>query len=135
MVYTWDSLQQYHFNAPIGRLRRSPKIKKRYDGYLKQTEQDGITIGDVIKQKFFDDPDYTPFFAMVPNDFPYNVAPGIHHFILWFNPDNKFDLYDDYDYVAKVLDIRLGPGRYICFMNPEAIQSVPQIKHYHVFFR
>jgi len=139
MVYTWDTLQQYHFNPPTGKLRRNPYVKKHYNKYQQELQNNGFDIGTIIKHKFFSNHTEnhicSPFYVITPNDFPYDVSKGIHHYLLWFNPDNKYPMYNDYDHVAKILDRHVGSGKYVCFMNPLSIQSVPAVKHYHVFFR
>ncbi len=68
-----------------------------------------------------------PFF--VPNDFPYNMEPGIKHWLLWSDHamrDGEVEAFLRSDPSASSADARLT------FVNPVELQSIPDIHHVHV---
>lgn len=75
----------------------------------------------------------TPMARLVPNGFPYFVEDHIHHYIYWKTKDSiseeeisavKVNLRKDYEAV----DI-------LHWVNPPALQSLPEIDHVHFLFR
>lgn len=72
-----------------------------------------------------------PPVIILPNDFPYSVAPGIHHILLWSQtPLTR-------DYIEEILESNYGHQMYewVYFVNPPEIQSVRKLPHVHVFMR
>lgn len=71
-----------------------------------------------------------PFF--VKNDFPYNLAPGIEHYLLWSDhvmSADEIDIHLQSDPIAKQSSSRLT------FVNPVELQSIPDIHHVHVLLK
>ena len=67
--------------------------------------------------------------AWAPNDFPYDLEPGIGHFLVWsIKPLTKREVED----VAR----REAPGRdFVTFVNPPGLRSVHRVWHAHVLVR
>lgn len=76
-------------------------------------------------------------FVLRANDFPYNVVPGIQHWLLWCNrpefPGN-----------SMIVEIERRLGRqddphndleYELFENPPYLRSIPDLCHAHIFLR
>jgi hypothetical protein len=74
-----------------------------------------------------------PVTSLVPNDFPYFVEDHIHHFILWKTkePVSK----DEIEKVKKELRMDYGAIDILHWVNPPALQSIPEIDHVHFLFR
>jgi hypothetical protein len=72
-----------------------------------------------------------PPVIILPNDFPYSVAQGINHILLWSQiPLTR-------DYIEEILESNYGHQVYewVYFVNPPEIQSVRKLPHVHVFMR
>ncbi len=71
-----------------------------------------------------------PFF--VKNDFPYNLKPGIEHYLLWSDRvmlDEEVEAYLRSDPVARQSE------SWLTFVNPAELQSIPEILHVHVLLK
>ncbi len=71
-----------------------------------------------------------PFF--VKNDFPYNLQPGVEHYLLWSDRvmlDEEVEGYLRSDPVAR------QSSSWLTFVNPTELQSIPEIHHVHVLLK
>ena len=71
-----------------------------------------------------------PFF--VKNDFPYNLDPGIEHYLLWSDRvmlDEEVEAYLRSDPVAR------QSSSCLTFVNPAELQSIPEVHHVHVLLK
>lgn len=72
-----------------------------------------------------------PKVALLPNDFPYYVAPPIQHWVLWVlgRPCTE----DDVEWAKLQLHSEIGPVQdFIHWINPPHLQSIPDIDHVHI---
>jgi hypothetical protein len=69
------------------------------------------------------------------NKYPYNLAPGIIHLVLWVNPlgpkVGQIGLPEIHQYLAG----KIEGAQYILFKNEKAHQSVRSITHYQLFMK
>jgi len=128
---------------------RSPDGLRRMKEFMSVKRAQWNTSRDFILNRFFGseyetDP-LTSRFAIVPNthkyrvyfvpnDFPYHVEDGIEHWILWSLDEMSSEE------AKRFLDAKLiGPEgqflEYVYFVNPPAIQSIPDVFHFQVFYK
>lgn len=87
-------------------------------------------------------------YTILLNDWPYALAPGITHVIVWTRTripadDDRGDLLPESrrllgDFVRRTFADALGPGgadRVLWFKNWVALQSVRALEHFHVLVR
>jgi hypothetical protein len=97
----------------------------------------------------------TPFadpsdYKILPNDWPYGLAPGITHIVVWLKPrlesePSRGDLtpksraqleeFVQKKFVDRVRDLPGPRDRVQWFKNWTALQSVPGLEHLHVLVR
>lgn len=97
----------------------------------------------------------TPFadksdFKIMPNDWPYGMAPGIRHIIVWLktrldSEPNRGDMtpksrqqvqeFIQSRFIDRVKDLPGASEKVIWFKNWRALQSVPGLEHVHVLVR
>ncbi len=76
---------------------------------------------------------HTPMTVLVPNDFPYYVEDGINHYIYW---KLKHPITDhEIENVQEQLRLQFGALDVLYWVNPPALQSLPEIDHVHFLFR
>jgi hypothetical protein len=67
--------------------------------------------------------------VLVPNDFPYYMADGIVHYILW---KTKMDItQQDIEDAQKELRRRMEVVDILHWVNPPHVKSLPEIDHVH----
>ncbi|KAM3525222.1 hypothetical protein NHJ13051_004087 [Beauveria bassiana] len=87
-------------------------------------------------------------YAILLNDWPYALAPGITHVIVWTRTripadDDRGDMLPESrrlvgDFVRRTFADALGPGgedRVLWFKNWVALQSVRALEHFHVLVK
>jgi hypothetical protein len=74
-----------------------------------------------------------PLTRLVPNDFPYFVEDNIHHFILWKTKEPVSD--DEIETVKNELRKDYGAVDILNWVNPPALQSIPEVDHVHFLFQ
>lgn len=117
---TWSQLKLFHKNPPTFSLFRKGHVQSKYDSYLKSNH----------RLKIFTD---NSLYKLQYNDFPYAVAEGIDHMVLWLNPDVfPASLDKSYDLVDAILKKELN-CEYIFFQNIPGNSSIPYIPHFQVF--
>lgn len=78
--------------------------------------------------------------ALEPNIVPYHLPDGVHHWVLWYHPDDTNPASDlqrsrcEYD-ANTFFDGKLTSEELIAFQNIPAFRSVPELAHAHVFIR
>lgn len=71
------------------------------------------------------------FYSFQRNDFPYNLCEGIYQYLLWSVPRPLS--YQEANTLLISGTIGLIEGTYVAYTNPPALQSIPQLAHYHVY--
>lgn len=80
--------------------------------------------------------------CVLPNHFPYSFEPGIVHVVVWIrassaNADSAAEHARIEAYVVNTFceGLGLARSRVAWFKNGTALQSVPQLQHFHVLLR
>jgi len=123
----WNQLKFYHRNPPSVTLGRTPDVLCSYDiytEYLKSINR-SVTQDVICKYLNHDQP-----FSIALNQFPYDLATNIHHFVVWINP-NYSDIITE-DYIESYLHNYLI-NDYVLFENLNNVKSIKQIRHYQLF--
>ena len=68
----------------------------------------------------------------VQNDFPYNLASGIEHYLLWSDRAMSNDEVEAYLHTHP---IARQSSAWLTFVNPLQLQSIPDIHHVHVLLK
>jgi len=150
---SWSEMQTFIcVEQDLAKLARSEEQQRQYMIAMRDINSEYKTMYDfILHDKFgFDrkqdnekkwqaclpsQPQTTPRTVLVPNDFPYSMAPGIHHYILWkwggdVTPEEidqaKLDFKNDnYSDHTKVIDV-------LHWINPPHLKSLPDIDHVHI---
>lgn len=75
-----------------------------------------------------------PILRIVPNDFPYFCAPGIHHWVLWKLGSVSITK-EEIEDAKTVVQNEWAAHDIIHWENPPALKSLPEIHHVHFLFR
>jgi Protein of unknown function (DUF3605) len=151
---TWDELQQIisqqQQQQHISKLSRSVAQQREYEifrHHMKQQYTSSLDflliskfgIGVQSAQQF----PYRaaqslaemkePMTRLVPNDFPYYVQDGIHHYIFWKTKEPITE--EEISSVKDTLRKDYGAIDILHWINPPALQSLPEIDHVHFLFR
>ena len=127
MTLTWKFLLQFDFSKPLPNQRSSETIQK-YNNFKKLNKD----ICSYIKNKYLNNCDY----CIIKNDFPYDTEKDVKHYILWIKDSfleniNKRDIED---LIQKKM-LELEYSNYIYFENHISVQTVPDIKHFQIFYK
>jgi len=131
MTYTFDYLKLFHFDAPLFGFKRTDKTNNEYNEHLRYLKTIKKSTSQHIYDLYFKN--NNNLFCFVENKYAYDVENNITHMLLWFNPDLPYPIWKDINYVKKILAMYLKNDNYVTFMNHPSCQTVPEIKHYHVF--
>ena len=75
------------------------------------------------------DLDFSTEWMLMPNTYPYNVASGIVHYVLFRRRDLPLTS------PAAFLDERFNGLEIAWDENPEPLRSIKSVRHYQVFVR
>ena len=67
--------------------------------------------------------------------FPYDIENNVQHYILWFSPFLKYKIYNDKNYIKKIINIHFKNKNTVYFMNYHKNRSINKIPHYHIFVK
>lgn len=114
------------------RLTRHPDVLKRYQDFKSHLAHKGLTLADYMRRHLRRrGGEEIP--VLVPNQFPYWVAPGIEHWVLW---SLSGPLHNAAAIRAAITAQRPVWAREVLwFENPPAAKTIPELWHIHVFFR
>lgn len=112
-------------------LTRHPDILKSYQDFKSRLADRGITLADHMRAALRGARRGSP--VLVPNRFPYWVAPGIEHWVLW---SLSGPVHSAAAIRAAITAQRPSWAREVTwFENPPAAKTIPELWHIHVFFR
>ena len=142
-IISWDFIRQLSFhNPPKIVLERSPEVQRKYLTHGLNLKQRGISVSHYLKSKFFPGENNDTPYLIVPNTYPYNMEDGIHHFLIWFNPDTEFRFWiQDFQKVREIIADYCAQGNIemdtecVYFQNLESMRSVKAIPHIHIFWK
>jgi len=129
--YSWLELKPFHYNAPINPPIRSQEYLNKYIEHKKQLKLLNISMADYIYKKYLNGKKY----KFTLNNFPYNLADHIQHYILWLDPKTKKNKINDRFWIDKIITISFPNKEYICWQNIKNNQSIPHIPHYQLFIK
>lgn len=112
-------------------LTRHPDVLEAYQDFKSQLSTRGLTLEDNIRATVLagaggSEP------VLVPNAFPYWIAPGIQHWVLW---SRRGPLSERQIREAIAVQRPADVSEALWFENPPTAKTVPGIWHVHVFLR
>ncbi|RDI86815.1 hypothetical protein Vi05172_g3023 [Venturia inaequalis] len=165
-LQTWDDLKTIIANNALEELTRLPSDLRRYLAWSAGTKAKyGNMTNFLLKERLrwtplpssdqesgptFEVENPIPFastndYLVLPNDWPYGLAPGIQHTCVWLKgrlpvDDTDGDLTDEgrkmvqqfvYDRFVSVV----GGERVLWFKNWANLQSIRGVEHFHVLLK
>ncbi|SCW03591.1 LAFE_0G13850g1_1 [Lachancea fermentati] len=167
-MHTWDQVQALVQSGELQCLQRTPEMTEKYRRYKAQLEAEGTTIVDVIVERrlewsrselselaaryvtveqrtnaMLSAPE---LFKLLPNDFAYDLAPGLYHLVVWSkiaiplyvshaSREQRPHVHDKIERFVKTNLARFGVHDYVWFINYPHLQSVKSVSHVHVMLR
>lgn len=147
----WEELQDI-LKVPeenqIARMSRSVEQQRDYEIYKKEIEKTWRSVLDhILVTKLGCEviekegklqaikPESEVVTKVVLNDFPYYLADGVEHWVLW----KLNDSIHDHDVEEAKATIRVQRSNQVAdflhWINPPHLQSLPQIDHVHILSR
>ena len=119
MYMDWENIKRDPYNA---NFVRKQEVQKQYDLVKKGSH--------VRIMKYFDGYKICSF---QPNRFPYDLEPGLHHYIVWFHP---FFFFHNTALAKQIALYNLSSGcECVVWRNDVKKRSIGAIPHYHVIFK
>ncbi|ORX69634.1 hypothetical protein DL89DRAFT_267811 [Linderina pennispora] len=145
----WERFKQLVDAKNLEPLGRSYECQARYEKHMARMRCEyGSVANFLIKHALADfiattmapgfaksAPIDTSDFLFRVNDFPYYLADGVEHWVMWCRK-RLTPGFDAPEAAVQAIQLRFGQDvewRY--FVNPVAKQSVPQLSHAHVFVK
>ena len=145
----WNDLIEWLADGQKTPLWRDATTAQRYIEHQKNVVGEYRSINDFIrinylKWNFAIEPNLQKRIAvpsptairrplLTPNRFPYYLAPGIEHWLLWSDPKPA----DPDAAIRKVLDEEFPAEKFdrFSFINPPRLRSISDVFHAHIFTR
>jgi Protein of unknown function (DUF3605) len=150
----WDELVDIiTVQNALEKLVRSEQQQGEYEAFLEKLLMEWATVSDHVlcgkfpkiftkqldeeTQKYVAHPPLksvvetgNSYVAVVRNDFPYHMAKGIEHWIVWkVSEDDVHD--EDIAQAKSLLASRLGDDM-LHWVNPPHLKSLPELDHIHI---
>jgi len=124
-MMTWDELMDDDIIP-----RRKREVMDKYLLFMKNNSLADNIMTNVIKDK-------TKDLHLTPNDYPYDVENDVTHYIIWDLNSEPLDMQSQLDRYRKYAENNFNPDIYdmIVKINKVKYQSIPEIKHCHLFTR
>ena len=130
-MISWEQLTTFNiYSPPKFQLPRYHKIQDKYDKFKLECTTNNIVIKDYLINKLFNNNEK---FKFVPNEFEYYLESNINHYIFWINPNYNYEFNNTI--VENIVKKILNKKKFIIFKNNDNNKSIPEIIHYHVFFK
>ncbi|ROW17546.1 hypothetical protein VPNG_00712 [Cytospora leucostoma] len=160
--HDWDELRQIIDTNDLSALKRKPSDLRRYIQWTAETKAAyGSMTNYLIQHRLpgswgslpFTPASLIPFadpsdYSVLVNDWPYGLAPGITHIVVWTRTaiptdPGTGDVTDESrkligEFVKTYFVDRLGPGgdeKVMWFKNWVSLQSVRALEHFHVLVK
>ena len=141
----WDFIKNAIGSNKLELLTRDPKMMEKYtefkstvnskykDGfkdmiYIKIFNYNQVSVDGLIHAEFHQEAIQSPVLTI--NEFPYHVADGISHHLVWASFPIDYSLH-----VLPLIDLHFKGKEFLSFVNPPHLQSILTISHYHIFVR
>lgn len=123
---SWTTIQRHRH-----KLTRHPDVLEAYQDFKSQLAARGRSLEDHMKSTVLKDGRVRGP-VLVPNEFPYWVADGIQHWVLWSaaGPLSAAEVR-----TAITEQRPAWAAEAFWFENPPAAKTIPGIWHVHVFLR
>jgi hypothetical protein len=130
-LISWEEVKRTVMNnEAVGKFPRSKEVDEKYDQHKRQH-------GDVeayLMNTLFPDGKSDQEFNVCPNQFPYNMEPGIEHWLVWGNP-HHMNAQEFKEQAPTIISDRFAQFECLWCINPVELQSILSIPHAHVFIR
>ncbi|KAM3531570.1 hypothetical protein MY4038_004445 [Beauveria bassiana] len=160
--HDWEDLRRIIESNQLQDLKRTPTELRKYLEWTAGIKAEYGSMTDYLMKNrlpaAWGQPPFTPAstvpmadasdYAILLNDWPYALAPGITHVIVWTRTripadDDRGDMLPKSrrlvgDFVRRTFADALGPGgedRVLWFKNWVALQSVRALEHFHVLVK
>ena len=126
----WDAVKNFTMDSPptyaLGRLDEVEERYKRHRDHINSSPF-YTSIADYIQKDVLGDNEY----VFTENEFPYKVADGINHYLLWVSKkaNGKFDI----DSLIKSQREIKACKEFTYYRNYKNNASIYEIEHYHIF--
>lgn len=104
-------------------FKRKKEVLEKYNQYCDALNRNGVTVSDVITKKMKGRP-----IAWMRNEYPYDVD-NTRHYLIW----STYQLSDEK--IKEIATRHAQSQNFICFVNPEYLQSIKDIWHAHVIIQ
>jgi hypothetical protein len=124
-MMTWDELMDDDIIP-----RRKPEVMDKYQLFMKNNSLTDNIMTNVIKDK-------TKDLHLTFNDYPYDVENDVSHYIIWDIKKDQLERKEQLDRYREFAESNFNPDIYdiIVKINKIQYQSIPEIKHCHLFTR
>lgn len=123
----WETLKKYDGDPPEKALPRKVWMNIKYGEYRRKLREEGKSLNSHIVEFLVKKPDR---FFITRNKFPYDLAKGIHHLVVWANPVYNVSEEEIRDFIEST-----GVADYVLFENEPKHKSIGEVNHYHFFVR
>lgn len=145
----WNDLIQWLADGQKTSLWRDANGAQRYIEHQKAVDRDYRSINDFIRINYLKwnstidtnskkriavpSPTSIPGPLLTPNRFPYYLAQGIEHWLIWCDPKPL----EPESVIRKVIDHEFPSDKFdrISFINPPRLRSISDVFHAHIFTR
>lgn len=144
---TWTRLKHLIDHRQIESLGRSLPTHQLYHRHMAMLKQQHGSVASYLTNHVLADfiaatppnldqesPITADDFLLLPNDFPYYLADGVQHWVMWCRKPLK----PGFEAPPGAKDAIMGcfgQVEFRYFVNPVAKQSVPQLSHAHAFVK
>jgi len=124
-MLTWDELKDDDI-IPY----RTPLIENKYQIFKDNNSLIDIIRNNLIKDKSKD-------LHLTINNYPYDVEDDVSHYIIWDLNEEPLEIDSQLSRYRKFAESNFNPDIYdmIIKINKIGYQSIPEIKHSHLFIR
>ena len=145
----WNDLISWLENGQQTPLWRDEQCAQRYIEHQKSISREYRSINDYIRINYLKwnadrDPSTAKRLAtpsstaireplLTPNNFPYFLAQGIQHWLIWCDPEPK----EPEKVIEDIMNRDFPVPKFdrISFINPPRLRSISAVFHAHVFTR
>lgn len=124
-MMTWDELMDDDIIP-----RRKPEVMNKYQLFMKNNSLTDNIMTNVIKDK-------TKDLHLTFNDYPYDIENDVSHYIIWDLKKEQLERKEQLDRYREFAESNFNSDIYdiIVKINKIQYQSIPEIKHCHLFTR
>ncbi len=127
MKYSWAQLSANIKSGKSGWLlfTRSVENNLKYDYFKEYLKSIRMTSSQYVKKLYLSH----SASIILPNHYPYEVRKGISHYVFFsLFPLTKKE-------IEKAIKLKFKNKSVLWFINPEAIQSIPDLWHCQIFVK